>query len=242
MSKLAHTILLVTSIALAACSSGENGQSDQNGQSNESDNPAPAAATNSGGSGGGMSGTYSNDEVKLEYEFTPERVYVTSPLGGTSATLYTVDGNRVLVGMEGQQQVLTIIDEYSLKGPLEMTFTKERASIKAGADTPASNSNSPASAAEAYMSAIASQNFKAALSHVNGGAKMLEMPSEQFAEIEAEMKAGLEAQGGITDFQVTDEMVKGDEALVAMETSFGNGSQETGEMRFIRINGRWLLN
>jgi hypothetical protein len=233
MSILARTISTAAAVVLCACSNGESSNTNADGSTDAA----------SGTSGGGISGIYASDEFKIKYEFTPERVYITS-LVGTSATTYTTDGNRVLVGIEGGQQVLTQLDDGSLEGPMGMILTKERADIKpADNESLAANagSGSPAAAAEAYLSAMAAYDFETAFANVNGGDEMMAMPAEQLAAITADMRAGLEAQGGIQEFRVTDEQIDGEAATVMVDTLFGNGDEQTATMQFIKNDGRWLL-
>jgi len=180
----------------------------------------------------------------MSYEFTPERVYVTA-MGVTSATNYELDGNRVLVGAQGGQQVLTIRDDGSLDGPMGMILQKQRSAIKPAdrgtlPDKP--NLNSPGDVAEAYMLAMANYDFLAAFDNTIMRDELRNKPKEEIDEGLAEMKTALEAQGGLAEFRVIDEQINGDSAVVEVESITGNGKTETASLKFIKHDGRWLLN
>ena len=226
MCNLTRIISIALAVILCACSNGEN-----SGSSN--DNKAKAA--------GGLSGTYGDKPIS--YEFTPERVYITA-MGATSATNYEIDGNRILVGVEGGQQVLKILDDGSLEAAMGIVLHKQRASIKPadkGTYPDKPNLSSPGDVAEAYLLAMATYDFYAAFDNTTIRDRVREQPKEEFEQAASEMKAGIEAEGGVAEFRVFDQQINGNTAMVKVETKMGNGKAETESLKFIQLDGRWLI-
>jgi hypothetical protein len=227
MSVLARVIFIATVLLLSAGSNGESNNKN----------------ANLGKSGGSITGTYADEN--LSYEFTSERVYITAPFVGTSATNYELDGKRILVGVAGQQQVLTILDDGSLQGPMGIVLKKQSGSIKTSDSETlrsAQDANSPGAAAEAYMVAMSELDLETAMTHVVDGDQFIStQPPAQIAAIKAGLKSKLDSQGGVTEFRVVDEQIIGNEAMVEVESRFGNGETEKESLTFVKQGGRWLL-
>jgi hypothetical protein len=67
-----------------------------------------AAACGSGG--GGLTGTWSDEMDLVSYEFDRDGTVTVTSLGGSVLLSWERDGDRVLVGEPGQQQVLRLED------------------------------------------------------------------------------------------------------------------------------------
>lgn len=222
---------IALAVMLCACSNDDSSGGDTSDTSN-TEAKAP----------GGLSGTYG--DKRISYEFTPERVYVTA-MGTTSATTYELDGNRVLVGMEGSQQVLTLRDDGTLEGPMGIALQKQRAAINPAdkatyPDKP--NMSSPSDVAEAYLLAMANADLYAAFDYTILGDEVRNKPESEFEEAKAEIEAAMEAEGGLAEFRVVDQQINGDAAMVKVESKMGNGRTETESLNFIKLDGRWLIN
>lgn len=74
---------------------------------------------------GGMSGTYENAESGNKIEFTGDSVYVTIAPAPTIAGTYEIDGEKVILKMEGQSIVLTRKGSSLEGGPFGMTFARK---------------------------------------------------------------------------------------------------------------------
>ena len=67
-----------------------------------------AAACGSGG--GGLTGTWSDEMDLVTYEFDRDGTVTVTSLGGSVLVSWERDGDRILVGEPGQQQVLRLDD------------------------------------------------------------------------------------------------------------------------------------
>lgn len=82
------------------------------------------------GCGGGISGTYTDPMGISSYTFEPGGKVEMSAMGATVEMHYTVDGNKVKIGLTGDSngptQVLTIQSDGSIAGPGGIELTKKR--------------------------------------------------------------------------------------------------------------------
>jgi hypothetical protein len=67
-------------------------------------------AAGCGSGGGGLTGTWSDEMDLVSYEFDRDGTVTVTSLGGSVLLSWERDGDRILVGEPGQQQVLRLED------------------------------------------------------------------------------------------------------------------------------------
>ncbi|RLA26727.1 MAG: hypothetical protein DRR15_19350 [Gammaproteobacteria bacterium] len=106
----------------------------------------------------------------------------------------------------------------------------------------AHDANSPGATAKAYLVAMSELDLETAMTYVVDGDQFIStQPPAQIAAMKAGLKTELDAQGGIIEFRVIDEQIIGNEAMVEVESRFGNGETKIKPLRFVKQGGRWLL-
>ena len=71
-----------------------------------------------------LSGTYSDEAGAVEYEFRGDKAYAKA-FGPDVALDYTIEGDKLLIGPSGTQQVWTLKDDGSFEGPMGMRLRKK---------------------------------------------------------------------------------------------------------------------
>jgi FlaG/FlaF family flagellin (archaellin) len=112
-----------------------------------------------------------------------------------------------------------------------------------------SSSNTPGAAAEKIAKATQKGDFKTIVNNMHiaeegQSAEDIQMQKDMFINIlEEKAKETIDENGGIKSYEVLEEKVADDgkTAKVKMKYVYENGSEETENMSFVNIDGKWLL-
>ena len=74
---------------------------------------------------GGMSGTFESDDKSGTIEFKGDHAYVSISPAPTMAGEYEVDGDKIIIKVNGQSMVLTRHGDTLEGGPFGMKFVKK---------------------------------------------------------------------------------------------------------------------
>ena len=76
--------------------------------------------------GSGLDGTYSDQAEMMKYKFEPGgKVYISSFMGAEVELDYEVDGNKVKIGGPEGKIILTLLENGSIQGPMDVVLTKK---------------------------------------------------------------------------------------------------------------------
>lgn len=76
--------------------------------------------------GSGVEGTYSDEQGIIEYTFKSDGKVHFSTMGVETELTYKVDGDKVKIISPLGNQILTLVDDGSLKGPMGIKLIKRK--------------------------------------------------------------------------------------------------------------------
>ena len=106
------------------------------------------------------------------------------------------------------------------------------------------SSNSPASIEKAMYSQFKSGNYEKGVTiFFDNLASDNEMKKEEIQAFAEKIKQGLEAQGGIANFEIIEETIdeSGETATVRTKIIYGDGEEDENYTNYVKVDGKWKI-
>lgn len=104
-----------------------------------------------------------------------------------------------------------------------------------------SGGGKPASVAKSFFDAMDSGDSEKAISLFAPELREDETMSGKLGFIVGAGISEVEEKGGVASFEVLEETVEGDQATINFKVVYGDGEQNSDEMKCVKVDGKWYL-